>query len=72
MSTLAGKIATPFREIWGLFVEDASFTLGIVVCLALAVYVFPSIVAASAWRGPLLFGLLALVLIENVLRSARR
>ena len=72
MNSIVGMVATPVRELWGLFVEDASFTLGIVVCLALAIYVFPSIVAPSAWRGPLLFGLLALVLIENVMRSARR
>lgn len=65
-------LAAAFREIWGLFVEDASFTVGILICLALAIYVLPSIGLAPYWRGPLLFVALAVVLIENVARSARR
>ena len=65
------KFFAPLREIWGLFVEDPSFTLGMIVCLILAVYVLPHAIAA-AWRGPALFVLLAIVMVENVVRSARR
>ncbi len=64
-------IAAAVRELWGLFVEDASFTVGILACLALAIYAFPGLVGAH-WRGPLLFGVLAVMLFENVHRSARR
>ncbi|MDQ6665115.1 MAG: hypothetical protein M3Z23_12055 [Acidobacteriota bacterium] len=64
-------ITTAIRELWGLFVEDASFTIGILACLALAIFVFPRLVAIAHWRGPLLFGALALMLIENVRRGAR-
>jgi len=62
----------PVREIWGLFVEDPSFTLGMIVCLIIAVYVVPHAPIPPAWRGPVLFLLLAAVLVENVVRSARR
>jgi len=65
-------VTTAIRELWGLFVEDGSFTIGILVCVALAIFVFPHVVAGEQWRGPLLFGALALMLFENVRRSARR
>jgi hypothetical protein len=58
-------------EVWGLFVEDASFTLGMIVCLIVAVYVIPHSAVTPAWRGPALFVLLGIVLLENVVRSAR-
>ncbi len=61
----------PLGEIWGLFVEDPSFTLGMIVCLIIAVYALPHMPVPSAWRGPVLFVLLAIVLLENVVRSAR-
>ncbi len=59
------------REVWGLFVEDASFTLGMIVCLIAAAYVLPHTPIPPAWRGPALFLLLAIVLLENVVRSGR-
>jgi hypothetical protein len=62
--------ATGLRELWLLFVEDASFTLGILGCLLIAALAFPALRLRDAWRGPALFGLLALVLWENVRRSA--
>ena len=65
-------VATALRELWGLFVEDASLTLGILVCLVIAAFAFPALGLRDAWRGPVLFALLALVLLENVRRSARR
>jgi len=65
-------ITAAIRELWALFVEDANFTIGILICIALAIFVFPRVVAGEHWRGPLLFGALALMLFENVRRSARR
>lgn len=65
-------LTTALREVWGLFVEDASFTVGILVCLALAIFAFPNVVSAMDWRGPLFFLLLAIVLLENIYRSARK
>ena len=64
-------IASAVRELWGLFVEDPSFTLGILVCLASARFLLPAIQVPLEWRGIVLFAMLAVVLVENVLRSAR-
>lgn len=64
-------VATAVREILGLFVEDASLTVGILICLALAIYAFPQAIPRAEWRGLLLFIVLALVLLENVYRCAR-
>ena len=66
------RFFAPLKEIWGLFVEDPSFTLGMIVCLVIAVYVLPRLPIAEAWRGPAFFVMLAIVLAENVVRSARR
>lgn len=59
-------------ELWGLFVEDASFTIGIVVCIIVAISVLPRLPIPPLWRGATLFAILALVLVENVLRAARK
>ena len=59
-------------QIWGLFVEDASFTAGILGCVAFAVFVLPHTGLRPVWRGPALFVGLGGVLLENVVRSARR
>ncbi|MDQ2890984.1 MAG: hypothetical protein M3R65_10620 [Gemmatimonadota bacterium] len=64
-------IRTAIAEIWGLFVEDSTFTVGIVACVAVAIFILPRIAIAAEWRGPVLFLILALVLVENVRRSAR-
>ena len=59
-------------ELWGLFVEDGSFTIGIVVCIVVAIFVLPRMPIPSRWWGVALFAILALVLFENVLRAARK
>jgi hypothetical protein len=61
-----------FRELIGLFVDDGS--------LALALLAWLGITAAITWmsdydgliKGVILFGGCALILIENVLRKARK
>ena len=60
------------REVWGLFVEDLSFTIALLICLGIAALVLPRVPIPPAWRGATLFALLAIILVENVLRSARR
>jgi hypothetical protein len=64
-------IVSAAGELWGLFVEDPTFTLGMLVCLAIARFLLPAIQVPLPWRGVALFVMLALVLVENVLRSAR-
>ena len=60
------------REVWGLFVEDGSFTVAIGACLLIAYFVFPEVGLPLVLRGPALFVVLALALLENVRRSAGR
>jgi hypothetical protein len=59
------------RELWGLFVEDASFTIGILGAVMIAAIVGPRVALPDAFRGPVLFLLVLIVLLENVARSAR-
>lgn len=72
MNSLLSPIVTAVREVWGLFVEDASFTIGIVVCVIVAIFALPHLNIPVEWRGPLFFVALAVVLIENVRRTARK
>ena len=60
------------REVVGLFVDDGSFAIAILVWLALVVVVLPRLAAGARWAGPALFAGLAAILIESVLRFARR
>ena len=59
------------RELWGLFVEDATFTIGIVGAVLIAALGFPRLGLPGVLRGPCLFVLVILVFVENVVRSAR-
>jgi len=65
-------IVTALKEVYGLFVEDGSYAVGILVWLLVAGFVFPHLPALGYWRGPLLFGGMLLLLVENVLRTARK
>ncbi|HMI56726.1 MAG TPA: hypothetical protein VK511_01650 [Gemmatimonadaceae bacterium] len=59
------------HELWGLFVEDATLTIGTLICVALAAFVVPRLGIAPQWRGPVLFAAVVLMLLENVYRGAR-
>jgi hypothetical protein len=59
------------RELWGLFVEDGSFALAILLWVAVTVFILPRFVSGN-WRGLVAFFGLAAILIENVLRTAKR
>ena len=60
------------REVWGLFVDDGSFAAGIVVWLGVVLLGFTRLAGSVRWGGVALFAGLVLVLIENVLRYARK
>lgn len=64
-------LRTAVKELWGLFVEDGSYAVAIVVWLLLCAFVLPHLGIAS-WRAPLLLVGLLLILLENVVRSARQ
>ncbi len=65
-------IATALKEVYGLFVEDGSYAVGILVWLLVVGFVFPHVPALGYWRAPLLFAGLLVLLVENVVRTARK
>ena len=65
-------IRIALTELWGLFVEDATLTIGTLICIALAVFVIPRIGAPPRLRAPIFFFAVVLMLLENVYRGARR
>jgi hypothetical protein len=67
-----GFLKTIFRETVGLFVDDGSFALAIVVWIAFVKVILPRFAFAARWHGIILFVGLALILVESVLRFARR
>jgi len=58
-------------ELAGLFVEDGSFAIAIVLWILAAIFLMPEFLPAR-WRGPAFFAGVIGILIENVLRTARR
>jgi hypothetical protein len=57
-------------EIYGLFVDDGSFALAIVVWLAIAMFVLPRLDIPASANAPILFAGLLLIMLESVLRRA--
>lgn len=72
------SIRTIVREIFGLFVDDGSFALLILLWLGLALFVLPHLAGMGSltrlphWRVFLLFAGLAAILVESTLRYSRR
>jgi hypothetical protein len=60
------------REIIGLFVDDGSFALAILVCVVIAVTLLARLGHQATWTGPALFAALACILIESALRFANQ
>lgn len=65
-------IVTGLQELIGLFVEDGSLAIGILIWIGVAAFLFPAIAGGTAWRAPALFAGLGLLLFENVWRSSRK
>lgn len=65
-------ISNIFREIFGLFVDDGSFAIAILVWLAIVHWMAPHLRLASAAIAVIFFVGLALILAESALRFARR
>ena len=66
------SIRTIFREIYGLFVDDGTFALLILLWLGLTVFLIPYLGWLPRWRGPLLFLGLAAILLTSAIRYSRR
>jgi len=59
------------RELWGLFIGDLSHTAAMLAWVAV-VAVLAQTIRNVAWLGPVWFVGLAVILLENVGRAARR
>jgi hypothetical protein len=59
------------RELIGLFVDDGSLVVVALIWLALCGLLLDRLGLPEPWRGAVLFGGLALGLVENALRGAR-
>lgn len=58
-------------EIFGLFVENGRFALAIIIWLGIVWLATPHLAIRTDAGGPFLFAGLALILIENTIRSSR-
>jgi hypothetical protein len=65
-------LKTIFGELLGLFIEDGSFAVAIFVWLGLVWFVLPRLPLPRVVQGPVLFAGLLAILLESVLRAARR
>lgn len=66
------RLVAIFHEIFGLFIDDGSLAIGILVWIAIVALALPALGAPEVWRAILLFAGCVIILIENVARSARR
>ncbi|MFT4063970.1 hypothetical protein [Paraburkholderia sp.] len=64
-------LRTVLGELWGLFVDDSTFALAIVIWLIACRVVSPLVSLPEAARGPILFAGLAVILAESALRRSR-
>ncbi len=64
-------LKTIFREVFGLFVEDGSLAIAILIWLGLVWLLRARLEAVSEWGGWILFAGLGLILVESALRFAR-
>lgn len=60
------------EELFGLFVDDGSFAIAILLWLALLWLALPHLPIPGVWHGVILFVGLIVILIESVLRRARQ
>ena len=67
MTFLKGVIS----ELFGMFVDDGSLAIAILIWTAIAAGLQSMRVVDATFMGPVLFAGLAAILIENVVRRAR-
>ena len=60
------------KDLFGLFVDDGSLAIAVLVCVALIAALLKSGVVSPVLCGLLFFAGLAALLIENVWRTARK
>jgi len=68
---MINRLFSMAREVFGLFVDDGSLALSILVWI-FALHVVAPIVFTQTWAAPVLFLGCVGILIENVLRASRQ
>ena len=61
-----------FHEVFGLFVDDGSFALAILLWLAVVRWAMPYLNVPSSLTGIILFAGLAVILADSATRYSRR
>ncbi len=59
-------------ELFGLFVDDGSLAINLLLWTAAAALVLPRLALPEPWPAPLLLAGYLAILLENVLRTARK
>ena len=63
-------LRTIIAEIYGLFVDDGSFAIAIIVWLGIALFILPRLDSPPSANALILFAGLLLILFESSLRRA--
>jgi hypothetical protein len=66
------RLIAILRELLGLFVDDGSLALAILAWVGIVALALPALGLPGNWRAVALFLGCALILAENLARSARR
>ncbi len=64
-------LVTALQEVYGLFVEDGSYAIAIILWLAAAAFVFPHIPSAAPGAARLYSPGMAAIMLESVVRAAK-
>jgi hypothetical protein len=65
-------IVAAFKQLIGLFVEDGTLALFLIIWVGIAALGLPRVPIDSSWDGVILFAGCVAILIENVIRASRR
>lgn len=66
------RLKAILHEIVALFVDDVSFAFFILAWIGFAAFLLPRLGLAHRWRGAILFGGLAVILMESAVRFSRQ
>jgi hypothetical protein len=63
---------TIVQELFGLFIDDGSFALAIVVWIGVLWFLAGRVLYSAAWCGAVLFAGLGLILLASTIRRSRQ
>jgi uncharacterized membrane protein YhaH (DUF805 family) len=65
-------VRTTLRELWGLFVDDGSLALALILWCIAAGLILPRVLWMADWNAPILFLGCLVILLSNVAVAVRR